>query len=274
MSALAADSFGPVSHSVTPQRVAAFVAATGDDAERWVDHAPPGYAAVGLLTVAGQLLSAAMVDFPAIVHTKQRFRWEGPLAVGSDVEVTGKVSSIRERSGMTMVDFVAAVPGWMTSTSSFLMSTAVGGDSLELAEPPPTDRAATEIPLPEPVPAAGQDLAALVKSASRRDILQYAAASGDWNPIHWDHASAAAVGLGGVVAHGLLAAAWLAQAGARYSLRADPLASIDIRFRQPLRPGDAALVGGTALELTPLVLELSLMVGADALVTASAQVNE
>lgn len=274
MSALAADSFGPVSHSITPQRVAAFVAATGDDAERWVDHAPPGYAAVGLLTVAGQLLSAAMVDFPAIVHTKQQFRWEGPLPVGSDVEVSGEVSSIRERSGITMVDFVASAPGWMTSTSSFLMSAAIGGDNPEVAEPPPAARAATEVPRPVPIPEVGQDLAALAKSASRRDILQYAAASGDWNPIHWDHDSAVTVGLGGVVAHGLLAAAWLAQAGAQYSSRSDPLASIDIRFRQPLRPGDAAVVGGTALELTPLLLELSLMVGGDALVTASAQVNE
>ncbi|MDH3730376.1 MAG: MaoC/PaaZ C-terminal domain-containing protein [Acidimicrobiia bacterium] len=275
MGALAADSFGPVSHTVTPQGVAAFVAATGDDAERWSDHAPPSYAAVGLLTVAGQLLTAAMDDFAAIVHTKQRFSWEGPLPLGSEIEVSGMVSSSRERSGMTMVEFSAAAPGWMKSTSSFLMSGAVSDRADELAEPPPATRTTADVPLAAALPAAaGEAVAPLAKSASRLDILQYAAASGDWNPIHWDHESAAAVGLGGVVAHGLLAAAWLAQAAARYSPRTDPLASIDIRFRHPLRPGAAATVTGTARELSPLRFDLSLMVGGDALVTATAEVNE
>lgn len=273
MSPLAAESFGPTSHSVTPQGVAAFVAATGDDPERWQDHAPPAYAAAGLLTVAGQLLATAMVDFPAIVHTRQRFEWEGPLAVGSDVEVTGVVASIKERSAMTMVEFVATAPGWMTSTSSFLMSGGLGGDTAELTEPFPEARATSEIPKVASPPAEGEEVAPLAKSASRLDILRYAAASGDWNPIHWDHESARSAGLGGVVAHGLLAASWLAQAGARYSSRPDPLASLDLRFRQPLRPGDAAVVGGTVSGLAPLDLDLALTVGGSAVVTAHAQVN-
>ncbi len=39
---------------------------------------------------------------------------------------------------------------------------------------------------------------------SRADLIRYAAASGDHNPIHWDERFAAEVGLGGVIAHGML----------------------------------------------------------------------
>lgn len=41
-------------------------------------------------------------------------------------------------------------------------------------------------------------------SLTRADLLAYAEASGDHNPIHSDDAVAAAVGLPGVIAHGML----------------------------------------------------------------------
>jgi len=38
----------------------------------------------------------------------------------------------------------------------------------------------------------------------RSRLVRYAGASGDFNPIHWDEAFATAVGLPGVIAHGML----------------------------------------------------------------------
>ena len=51
------------------------MAATGDDPERWTQHAPPGYAAAGLLTVAGQLLSTAALreKIKAIMDRREPF---------------------------------------------------------------------------------------------------------------------------------------------------------------------------------------------------------
>jgi acyl dehydratase len=254
--------------------VAAFVAATGDDPKRWELYAPPGFAAAGLITVAAQLLEGAIAEFPAVVHTRQRFEWEGPLAVGSTVEVVGEVTSARERSAVTLVEFVASSPGWMRSTSSFLMSHTVGEAIEEIVEPPPTNSASTEVPTLQPAPGVGGELQPLAKSASRLDIVRYSAASGDWNPIHWDHSSAVAAGVGGVIAHGLLAASWLTQAGARYSSRPDPVATLDVRFRLPLRPAVPAIVGGSVAKVAPLTLDLSLAVGGSVLATATAEVNE
>ncbi|MEX1043240.1 MAG: MaoC/PaaZ C-terminal domain-containing protein [Acidimicrobiia bacterium] len=68
-------------------------------------------------------------------------------------------------------------------------------------------------------------------SASRSDLVRYAGASRDWNPIHWDHAAAVAAGLPGVVVHGLLQSAWVIEASVRLGI--EP-ASARFRYRRPL----------------------------------------
>ena len=82
----------------------------------------------------------------------------------------------------------------------------------------------------------------LSKSASRADLVRYAAASEDFNPIHWDHGRAVASGVGGVICHGLLMAAWATQPAAASVTRCDPLVDARIRFRRPLYPDEAATV--------------------------------
>jgi len=274
LSALAPESFGPFSIVAAPHRVRDFVVATGDDPERWTDHAPPGFAAVALIAVASALFERAMTRYAAVVHTRQRFDWEGPLEVGRTLEVTGEIISARDRSGTTLVEFAAAAPGWMTSTSHFLMAETSAAELAELVEPSPDARAHSEVPTPQRVPEVGEALPVLAKSASRSDILRYAAASGDWNPIHWDHQTAVAAGLGGVIAHGLLSASWIAQAAARFSARPDPLGYLDLRFRSPLRPNVPAIVGGTVASVAPLALDQAITVAGDVAVSARAQVNE
>jgi acyl dehydratase len=60
--------------------------------------------------------------------------------------------------------------------------------------------------------AIGQQLTPLVKSAiTQEQLRRYAEASGDDNPIHLDEQAAQAVGLDGVIAHGMLSMAFLGQ---------------------------------------------------------------
>ena len=47
--------------------------------------------------------------------------------------------------------------------------------------------------------------------AALRDMVEFAAASGDFNPIHFDRDAATASGLAGIIVPGLLKAAWLAE---------------------------------------------------------------
>lgn len=50
----------------------------------------------------------------------------------------------------------------------------------------------------------GQEIGAREIALSRADLIRYAAASGDHNPIHWNERFAREVGLDGVIAHGML----------------------------------------------------------------------
>ena len=57
----------------------------------------------------------------------------------------------------------------------------------------------------------GAALPALGKHPTRRQLVQYAGASGDFYEIHYDQDFARSVGLPGVILHGLLQAGFLAQ---------------------------------------------------------------
>ncbi len=46
----------------------------------------------------------------------------------------------------------------------------------------------------------------------RADLVRYAGASGDFNPIHWSDRVAKSVGLPGVIAHGMFTMALAARA--------------------------------------------------------------
>lgn len=49
----------------------------------------------------------------------------------------------------------------------------------------------------------GQQVASASYPVTRADLVRYAGASGDFNPIHWNREFAENVGLPGVIAHGM-----------------------------------------------------------------------
>ena len=49
----------------------------------------------------------------------------------------------------------------------------------------------------------GQVLPGFTTQITRADLVRYAGASGDFNPIHWSESAAAALGLPTVIAHGM-----------------------------------------------------------------------
>jgi acyl dehydratase len=245
--------FGPSRRRIAPEKVAEFVAATGDDPERWTIAAPPSYAGGLLFVAAAAFLSSPEVTAhtKVLVHTDQEFRWHGPLPIGHRVEITGTVAEVRQRGPVSFVTFTTTVVGdggaiLLEADSRFLMGAEPADPpAREWTEPAVGDRAADERPQRYPMPGPGGDLPSLAKSASRIDLVRYAGASGDFNPIHFDHAAAVGAGMPGVVVHGLLMAAWVAQlAAAGGAERFSPLQDLRLRFRAPLPPGAAAVVGG------------------------------
>ena len=269
--------YGPFPVAATAAAVADFVAATGDDPGRWSGHAPPAFASVALFAVAPVFLAdpGMAVAGGALLHSEQTFRWHGPLAVGESAAVRGGVTSIRERGPLRLVglevEAETTAGRWFEGRSTLVMSSAVAGAVAEEAEPGTEESAANDPLGPVPITPGGGPVPPLRRSASRADLVRYAGATRDWNPIHWDHDAARAAGFGGIVVHGLLMVAWLAQTAARHSPGPHPLHSLRTRFRGPLRPGVQAVVAGEAgtADHDGVPLDLRLSAGGDPLVTAT-----
>jgi acyl dehydratase len=240
--------FGPFPVDTTRDRAAAFVGAIGDDPDRWSGEIHPMMANVALFSAAPDLLSAETVlPFTrSLIHSEQTFEWHRSLPVGADVSVTGTVEVVRVRGSLNFVTFrVDAMSQglpWLSGSSVFLMSDEAAAGAEGSVEPEESDRPVVDGPAGRlDLPEAGGAMEPLACGASRVDLMRYAAASGDWNPIHFDHDAARDAGLEGVIVHGLLMAAWMGRAAGRYG----SLRSMRLRFRNPLRPAVAAIVVGS-----------------------------
>jgi acyl dehydratase len=97
----------------------------------------------------------------------------------------------------------------------------------------------------------GDTLPPLVVQVRRLDLVKYAGASGDFNPIHWSERFAVGVGLPNVIAHGMLTMALAGRLVTAWI--GDPAAVVgySARFTRPVVvPDDDE---GVALELTGTV---------------------
>ena len=79
----------------------------------------------------------------------------------------------------------------------------------------------------------GQELAPQTYRITRADLVAYAAASGDHNPIHQDEAVALSVGLPGVIAHGMYTMALAARAVSGWFPDAE-VVSFGCKFTNPV----------------------------------------
>src|SRR5919202_446994 len=98
----------------------------------------------------------------------------------------------------------------------------------------------------------GEELPAQTFPVHRVDLVRYAGASGDSNPIHWNERFAKAVGLPDVIAHGMFT---MAEAGRVLTdWTGDPGSVVEygVRFTRPVVVPDDA---GARLEVSGRVVE-------------------
>jgi acyl dehydratase len=79
----------------------------------------------------------------------------------------------------------------------------------------------------------GDELAAQSYTVTRADLVRYAEASGDHNPIHQDEEVARSVGLPGVIAHGMYTMALAARAVEGWFPGAE-VVSLGCKFTNPV----------------------------------------
>jgi acyl dehydratase len=78
------------------------------------------------------------------------------------------------------------------------------------------------------------DLPVQTYRITRADLVRYAGASGDFNPIHWNDRTAVAVGLPGVIAHGMFTMALVGRAVAVWAGAPDAVVEYGVRFTRPV----------------------------------------
>jgi acyl dehydratase len=88
---------------------------------------------------------------------------------------------------------------------------------------------------------------------TRGDLVRYAGASGDFNPIHWNPQFAVGVGLPDVIAHGMFTMATAARAVTDWV--GDPGAVVEygVRFTKPVVVPDDGV--GALVQVSGVVLE-------------------
>lgn len=228
--------YGPFPYRTDPEKVAEYALLCGADPSAGV---PPALAGALLFSVTPALLGdpEAADDMQSVIHGDQSFTWHRPMAFGEELAVTGTLTRARERGGVWFTSFEMSVNAGddevVSGTSTFLMSgagTAPAAATEEMEVPLPHAGSVSEV-----VGDLGDEEAVVGRfGASRSDLVRYAGASRDWNPIHWDHAAAVDAGLGGVVVHGLFQSGWLVEFARRAGMTTS---SSKARYRRPLPAG-------------------------------------
>ena len=90
----------------------------------------------------------------------------------------------------------------------------------------------------------GSELPTLVKQPTTRQLVMWAGASGDYQPVHYDKDLAQSKGLPGVIVHGQLVASFLGQLITDWIGEAGSLRKLNCNYRGMNFPGEAITCKG------------------------------
>ena len=93
----------------------------------------------------------------------------------------------------------------------------------------------------------GMLLASVTKQPTTQQLVKYAGASGDYNPIHYDKDHALNTGLPGVIVHGALKGAFLAQVITDFAGETGSLKQFSCEYRGMDVPGDTLTCKGRVM---------------------------
>lgn len=101
---------------------------------------------------------------------------------------------------------------------------------------------------------AGTELPSQTFQLTRSDLVRYAGASGDFNPIHWSAETAVGVGLPDVIAHGMLTMAMVVRVATDWVGNPGAVLNYGVRFTRPVVvPSE----GGVQLQVAGVVRSLN-----------------
>ena len=185
--------------------------------------APPTF--VFLVTLAASQAAISDpglgLDYSRVVHGDQRFSYTRPLVAGDRIRTTATLDALRS---------VAATHGHAPGARSTDESgePVVATWSTLVARGTAARRPGDAL---DDAVAVGDDAPAAACAPRRVDLVRYAGASDDFNPIHWNERIATSVGLPDVIAHGMLTMATAARIVTDWA--GDPAAVLEYGVRSP-----------------------------------------
>lgn len=223
---------------VDRERVAAYAAATNDPIEehRSGRLAPPVFAVVPAFESSAEaVLAVAPVELlMMLVHGEQDFAYHRPIEAGMDLLTRSAPLGVRQ----TSAGVVVAVKSETRTAEGELvneqwMSTFFRGAQGQEPGGVVGPGHALDPALRETAP-----FAEVAQHVDEDQPVRYAEPSGDHNPIHLDPDFARAVGLPGVINHGLCTMAFASHAVLGAAGK-DPraLRRLAVRFARPVLPG-------------------------------------
>ncbi len=222
----------PVEFEVTKERIAAYAAATNDTIAPHAagEIAPPVFAIVPAFQAAGM---ASMQVIPgellgAILHGEQDFHYHRPIEPGMTLSTTATPIGMRQRSsGVTVVTRAETREAGGDLVVEQFMTTFVRGaqGAEEVGDEAPGHAFDQALREREPD-------AAVEQTFDSDQTFRYAEASGDPMQIHLDEEFAKAVGMPGIIIHGLCTMAFTSVAAIEHACPDDPtrLRRLAVRF--------------------------------------------
>jgi len=226
---------------VEAARAIAYAAATNDDNPRHTggELAPPLFAVVPIWEA--MQLAVARVTPPEVlmrvVHGEQDIRFHRPLVPGDLLRSRAAPVGVHVRgSGTTVVVKSESrhEAGDLVNEQYFTLFFRGVNEGESAGEPAPEHKLSAEVK-------AGPSVAEITYQVDPDQTFRYADASGDRMPIHLDDNVAKAVGLPGIIVHGLCTMAFAGRAVIEGAGGGDPtrLRRLAVRFSRPVLPGQA-----------------------------------
>ena len=96
----------------------------------------------------------------------------------------------------------------------------------------------------------GDQIPSQDQTIDQAQLIVYAGASGDFNPLHWQEEFAAQVSpTGGIIAHGMYSMGLVSRVVTEWAGGADKVKSLSANFRAPCPLGAMLTFGGEVVEL-------------------------
>jgi len=189
------------------------------------------------------------------VQKEQKFRFFAPIRPGDILTVEAEVTQKVKKDGSWSLTFASHSKNQKGEIVVLSESTSVWGNWRKKVERDQrsnrdqfknrTEATIVEMVCPAEKWKIGDSLPTLKKKISREKISQYEEILGIGNPIHVDEEYARKTPFKGVIAHGLVSAAYISES----MMKVFPWewvhhGAMDIQFRHPLRPGDTIRTEG------------------------------